>query len=132
MTAATSSGTLYVVSTPIGNLGDFSFRGVDVLGSVSLVLAEDTRHTRHLLDRYEIKAPTASYHQHNEAKMTPVLVARLTAGESLALVSDAGTPLLSDPGSRLVTAAIQAGIPVVPVPGASALLAGMIEASPIM
>ena len=100
-----SAGTLYVVSTPIGNMGDFSFRAVDTLRSVAAVLAEDTRHTRHLMDRYEIEVPLVAYHEHNEAKATPGLVARLLGGESLALVSDAGTPLLSDPGARLVRAA---------------------------
>jgi 16S rRNA (cytidine1402-2'-O)-methyltransferase len=119
-------GTLYVVSTPIGNMGDFSFRAVEVLKSVNVVLAEDTRHSRHLLDRYEIPTPLASYHEHNEAKMTPQVVERLRAGESFALVSDAGTPLLSDPGSRLVKAASDAGISVTPIPGASALLAALI------
>ncbi|MDB4875700.1 MAG: Ribosomal small subunit methyltransferase [Gemmatimonadetes bacterium] len=121
-----SAGTLYVVSTPIGNMGDFSFRAVEVLKSVSGILAEDTRHTRHLLDRYEIKTATTSYHEHNEAKMTPVLVARLRGGESLALVSDAGTPLISDPGARLIAAAIEAEVSVVPVPGASAMLAALV------
>jgi 16S rRNA (cytidine1402-2'-O)-methyltransferase len=120
-------GTLYVVSTPIGNMGDFSFRAVETLRAVSAVLAEDTRHTRHLLDRYEIKAPLVAYHEHNEAKATPALVARLLAGESLALVSDAGTPLLSDPGARLVRAAAAAGVRVSPVPGASALLAALVS-----
>ena len=122
------AGTLYVVSTPIGNMGDFSFRAVDVLKSVAMILAEDTRHTKGLLARYEISTPMASYHQHNEAKMTPTIVARVTAGESMALVSDAGTPLLSDPGERLVAACIDAGLPVVPVPGASALLAALVAA----
>ncbi|CAN5445640.1 16S rRNA (cytidine(1402)-2'-O)-methyltransferase [soil metagenome] len=120
-------GTLYVVSTPIGNMGDFSFRGVEVLKLVSAVLAEDTRHSRHLLDRYEIETPLIPYHEHNEAKSTPRLVARLVGGESLALISDAGTPLLSDPGGRLVRAAIDAGIPVTAVPGASALLAALVS-----
>lgn len=120
------AGTLYVVSTPIGNMGDFSFRAVEVLKSVNQILAEDTRHTRNLLDRYEIKTPAASYHEHNEAKTTPGLVARLERGESLALVSDAGTPLLSDPGGRLVRAAIDAGIDVVAIPGASALLSALV------
>jgi len=120
------AGTLYVVSTPIGNMGDFSFRAVEVLKSVNQILAEDTRHTRNLLDRYEIKTPAASYHEHNEAKTTPGLVARLERGESLALVSDAGTPLLSDPGARLVRAAIDAGIDVVAVPGASALMSALV------
>jgi 16S rRNA (cytidine1402-2'-O)-methyltransferase len=120
-------GTLYVVSTPIGNMGDFSFRAVETLRAVSAVLAEDTRHTRHLLDRYEIDAPLVAYHEHNEAKATPALVARLLAGESFALVSDAGTPLLSDPGARLVRAPADAGVRVSPVPGASALLAALVS-----
>ena len=126
MTADVGAGTLYVVSTPIGNMGDFSFRAVETLKRVGLVLAEDTRHTRHLLDRYEIATPSTSYHEHNEAKMTPSLVARLLRGESMALVSDAGTPLLSDPGARLVRAAIDAGVVVVPIPGSSALLAALV------
>jgi 16S rRNA (cytidine1402-2'-O)-methyltransferase len=117
---------LYIVSTPIGNMGDFTFRAVEILKAVAVVLAEDTRHTRHLLDRYEITTPLASYHEHNEAKSTPALIARLRDGESMALVSDAGTPLLSDPGSRLVKAAADAGITVTPVPGASALLAALV------
>ena len=119
-------GTLYIVSTPIGNMGDFSFRAVEVLKSVDLVLAEDTRHSRVLLDRYAIATRTASYHEHNEAKTTPALVERLLGGENLALITDAGTPLVSDPGQRLVRAAIDAGIQVVAVPGASALLAALV------
>jgi 16S rRNA (cytidine1402-2'-O)-methyltransferase len=119
-------GRLFVVSTPIGNMGDFSFRAVETLRSVALVLAEDTRHSRTLLDRHEIQTPMASYHEHNEAKTTPKLVERLASGEDLALISDAGTPLLSDPGLRLVRAAIDAGIAVVPVPGASALLSALV------
>jgi 16S rRNA (cytidine1402-2'-O)-methyltransferase len=121
-----NAGTLFVVSTPIGNMGDFSFRAVETLRSVSAILAEDTRHTRHLLERYEIDVPLVAYHEHNEAKTTPRLVERLVSGESLALVSDAGTPLLSDPGARLVRAAIDAGVHVSPVPGASALLAALV------
>ncbi|MGH9885103.1 MAG: 16S rRNA (cytidine(1402)-2'-O)-methyltransferase [bacterium] len=124
--APASAGTLFVVSTPIGNMGDFSFRAVEVLRSVAAVLAEDTRHSRHLLDRYDIETRMVAYHEHNEAKTTPRLVARLAAGESLALVSDAGTPLVSDPGARLVRAAAEAGIKVVPIPGASALLAALV------
>ncbi len=126
MTPESSPGTLYIVSTPVGNLGDFSFRAVDVLKSVSLVLAEDTRHTRNLLDRYGIQTRLASHHEHNEAKTAGALVDRLAAGESMALVSDAGTPLLSDPGARLVRAAIDAGVTVQPIPGASALLASLV------
>ena len=124
--ASTASGQLYVVSTPIGNLGDFSFRAVEVLRGVAQILAEDTRHSRTLLDRYEITTPVASYHEHNEAKMTPRVLERLREGESLALISDAGTPLLSDPGARLVAAALDAGLRVTPVPGASALLAALV------
>jgi 16S rRNA (cytidine1402-2'-O)-methyltransferase len=121
-----SGGTLFVVSTPIGNMGDFSFRAVETLRAVTAVLAEDTRHTRHLMDRYEIDVPLVAYHEHNEAKSTPGLVSRLLEGESFALVSDAGTPLLSDPGARLVRAATEAGVRVSPVPGASALLAALV------
>src|SRR5690348_1627684 len=122
------AGTLYVVSTPIGNMGDFSFRAVETLRDVSAVLAEDTRHTVHLLQRYGVTTPLVAYHEHNEARTTPGLVARLLAGESLALVSDAGTPLLSDPGARLVRAAVDAGVRVSPVPGASALLSALVAA----
>ncbi|MGH7678822.1 MAG: 16S rRNA (cytidine(1402)-2'-O)-methyltransferase, partial [Gemmatimonadaceae bacterium] len=118
-------GRLYLVSTPIGNLGDFSFRAVEVLRSARLILAEDTRHSRVLLDRYQISTPTAAYHEHNEARSAPKFVERLLDGDDLALITDAGTPLLSDPGHRLVIAAIDAGVEVVPVPGASALLAAL-------
>jgi 16S rRNA (cytidine1402-2'-O)-methyltransferase len=126
---AEGPGTLFVVSTPIGNLGDFSFRAVETLTQVAAVLAEDTRHSRHLLDRYGIRTPLIPYHEHNEAKTTPRLVARLEAGESLALISDAGTPLLSDPGARLVRAAADAGIAISAVPGASALLAALVSSA---
>jgi 16S rRNA (cytidine1402-2'-O)-methyltransferase len=121
-------GTLYVVSTPIGNLGDLTFRAVEVLRGVDLILAEDTRHARTLLARYEVGTRTASYHEHNESRTTPALLGRLRAGENLALISDAGTPLLSDPGARLVAGAIGAGLRVEPVPGASALLAALVAA----
>jgi 16S rRNA (cytidine1402-2'-O)-methyltransferase len=110
-------------------MGDFTFRAVEVLKSVATILAEDTRHTRHLLDRYEITTPLASYHEHNEAKTAPALIARLLDGEPLALVSDAGTPLLSDPGARLVKAAAEAGIHIAPVPGASALLSALVASA---
>src|SRR4051812_32546300 len=119
-------GTLYVVSTPIGNMGDFSFRAVEILKAVDVVLAEDTRHSKHLLDRYDITTKLLAYHEHNEAKTTPRLVARLLDCESMASVTDAGTPLLSDPGGRLVAAAVEAGVATVPVPGASALLAALV------
>ena len=118
-------GRLFVVSTPIGNMGDFSFRAVETLKAVDLVLAEDTRHSRHLLEHYDIDTPLAAYHEHNEAKTTPSILRRLEEGSDVALISDAGTPLLSDPGDRLVRAAIEAGVHVVPVPGASALLAAL-------
>ncbi len=107
-------------------MGDMSYRAVEVLSSAALVIAEDTRHSRRLLDHYEITTRCAAYHEHNEARETPRLVKRLQDGESLALITDAGTPLLSDPGARLVAAAIDAGLPVIPVPGASALLAALV------
>ncbi|MDQ3949652.1 MAG: 16S rRNA (cytidine(1402)-2'-O)-methyltransferase [Gemmatimonadota bacterium] len=126
MNAARPPGRLFVVSTPIGNMGDFSFRAVEVLRSAAVVLAEDTRHSRSLLDRYEVRTPTLAYHEHNEARMTPTVIERLQGGENIALISDAGTPLLSDPGARLVRGAIDAGVDVVPIPGASALLAALV------
>ncbi|HZK77991.1 MAG TPA: 16S rRNA (cytidine(1402)-2'-O)-methyltransferase [Gemmatimonadaceae bacterium] len=126
MTAPGVAGALYIVSTPIGNMGDMSFRAVEVLSSAALVIAEDTRHSRRLLDHYEIKTRCSAYHEHNEARETPRLVKRLLEGESMALITDAGTPLLSDPGARLVAAAIEAGVSVIPVPGASALLAALV------
>lgn len=126
VTGAATAGTLHLVSTPIGNLGDMSERAVTTLCSVAAVLAEDTRHSRPLLERFGIAVPLVAHHEHNEAKSTPAVVARLLAGESLALISDAGTPLLSDPGARLVHAAIAAGVRVSPVPGASALLAALV------
>ncbi len=118
-------GTLYVVATPIGNLEDLSFRAVRTLKEVDVIACEDTRHTRLLLDRYAIQTPMISYHEHNERRRAPELVARLAAGESVALVSDAGMPVLSDPGYTVVQEAIRAGIPVVPVPGPSAITAAV-------
>ena len=103
-----------------------SHRAVEVLASAALVVAEDTRHSRRLLDHYRIATPLSSYHEHNEAKATPRLIARLRAGDSIALISDAGTPLISDPGSRLVQAALEADVPVVPIPGASSVLAALV------
>src|SRR5687767_9943369 len=107
-------------------MGDMSFRAVEVLSSAALVVAEDTRHSRRLLDHYQITTRCAPYHEHNEARETPRLVKRLADGDTIALITDAGTPLLSDPGARLVAAAIDAGISVVPIPGASALLAALV------
>jgi len=119
-------GTLHLVSTPIGNLGDITLRALDILRSVDLIVAEDTRQSRKLLDRYEIRTPMVAGHEHNEASLAPRIVQRLAGGESVALITDAGTPLLSDPGRRLVDAAIAAGHPVSPVPGPSALLAALV------
>jgi 16S rRNA (cytidine1402-2'-O)-methyltransferase len=121
-----SPGSLYIVSTPIGNLEDITLRAIETLRGVTRILAEDTRHSRVLLDRYEVRTPVEAYHEHNEASATPRVIERLRAGETAALISDAGTPLLSDPGARLVRAAAEAGIPVVPIPGASALLAALV------
>ena len=118
-------GTLYVVATPIGNLADLSPRALDTLRGVSAVAAEDTRHTAVLLRHYGVQTPTVSLHEHNERQVVPRLVARLRAGEALALVSDAGTPLVSDPGRILVSEARSAGVPVRPVPGPSALPAAL-------
>ncbi|HJQ53866.1 MAG TPA: 16S rRNA (cytidine(1402)-2'-O)-methyltransferase [Gemmatimonadaceae bacterium] len=122
------AGTLFLVSTPIGNLGDMTYRAVEVLSSTALVIAEDTRHSRRLLDHYGIATPLRSYHEHNEAKETPNLIDRLLKGDSIALISDAGTPLVSDPGARLVDAALAHGVKVVPIPGASAVMAALVGA----
>jgi len=119
------AGTLFLVATPIGNLGDITYRAVRILTSVNAIACEDTRHTRKLLDHYSISTPLISLHEHNEADRSRQLVTRLCCGESIALVSDAGTPLVSDPGYRLVSLAVSASIPVVPVPGPSALLAAL-------
>ena len=127
-TPSGEGGALYVVSTPIGNLADMTLRGIETLRNVSIVLAEDTRHSRKLLDHFEVATPLVAHHEHNEAKSTPGFVLRMQRGESMAIITDAGTPLLSDPGARLVAAAIDAGIRVVPVPGASALLAALVAA----
>lgn len=118
-------GALFVVATPIGNLEDLSFRAVRVLREVKVIACEDTRHTRLLLQRHAIVTPLVSYHEHNERSRTPELVRRLRAGESVALVSDAGTPLLSDPGYTLIREAISSGVPVVPIPGPSAITAAL-------
>ncbi|MCU0624744.1 MAG: 16S rRNA (cytidine(1402)-2'-O)-methyltransferase [Gemmatimonadaceae bacterium] len=125
MTGAVVPGTLYLVATPIGHLGDCSPRAAEVLGGVDVVLAEDTRHTRPLLTHLGLSTPLEAVHAHNEGDVAARLVARLAAGGSAALVSDAGTPLVSDPGGTLVAAAIAAGVPVVPVPGPSAVLAAL-------
>lgn len=120
-----SPGTLHIVATPIGNLGDLSPRALETLRGVAAICAEDTRHTRQLLAHFGLERPLLALHQHNEDAQAAQLVARLQAGDSLALVSDAGTPLVSDPGFRLVRAARAAGIRVSPVPGACAAIAAL-------
>lgn len=118
-------GILYVVATPIGNLEDISFRALRVLREVALIAAEDTRRTARLLQHYSIPTPTTSLHEHNERSRVPGLIRRLTDGQSVALVSDAGTPVVSDPGALLITAAHEAGIRVEPVPGPNAAIAAL-------
>lgn len=120
------AGTLYLVSTPIGNLEDITLRALRILREEAAVIAcEDTRQTQKLLEHFSIRKPLVSYHEHNEMSRASELLERLERGESVALVSDAGTPLVSDPGFRVVTAAIERGVQVIPVPGASAALAGL-------
>jgi len=121
---ALNSG-LYIVSTPIGNLRDITLRALDVLKFADHILAEDTRQTSELLGHYNIKTSLSAYHDHNAAKRVPKIIERLNAGEVIALVSDAGTPLVSDPGYKLVSAALAGGVNVVPIPGASAVLAAL-------
>ncbi len=121
----TTLGVLYVVATPIGNLADITFRAVDTLKQVRLIAAEDTRHSARLLHRYGITTPLVSLHEHNEHERVDRLLERLLQGESVALISDAGTPLISDPGYRLVAEVRRRGIPVVPVPGPSAIIAAL-------
>jgi len=119
-------GSLYLVATPIGNLDDITLRALHVLREeVSLIACEDTRQTQKLLQHFEIRKPLLSYHEHNETQRGAEILAALARGDSVALVSDAGTPLVSDPGYRVVSEAIAHGIPVVPIPGASALLAAL-------
>ncbi len=118
-------GTLFVVATPIGNLEDITVRALRVLRSAAVIAAEDTRRTAHLLARHAITTPTTSLHEHNEPQKAPTLIARLLAGHDVALVSDAGTPTVSDPGSHLIREAVKSGIPVVPVPGPSAAVAAL-------
>lgn len=120
-----AAGTLYVVATPIGNLGDLSARAREVLSHVQLIAAEDTRHTRQLLQAFGIDTALTSLHEHNEMHKSEALIARLAAGESIALVSDAGTPLISDPGFDLVAAARARNVPMVVVPGPCAAIAAL-------
>jgi 16S rRNA (cytidine1402-2'-O)-methyltransferase len=119
-------GTLTLVATPIGNLGDITYRAVEILKSVDVVLAEDTRHSRRLLNHYAIATPLLPYHDHNEARVTPSIVERLQRGENVALITDAGTPGISDPGFYLVRAVLEAGVAVTMAPGASAVLPALV------
>ena len=119
------AGTLYIVATPIGNLEDITLRALRILKTVDLIAAEDTRRTRKLLTHYDIATPLTSYHDHSESTKAPALVETLLAGKNMALVSDAGTPCISDPGYRLVKSAAEVDIPIVPVPGPSMLTALM-------
>ena len=115
------AGVLHIVATPIGNLEDITLRALRILKEADLIAAEDTRHTRILLSQYDIRTPLISYHEHNEKMQAPKLVERLLRGENIALVSDAGTPAIADPGYRLIVEAIRAGVQVNPIPGPSAL-----------
>ena len=120
-----ADGVLYIVATPIGNLEDVSARALRVLGEVAVIACEDTRHSARLLSTYGIRTPTVSYFEHNEERRVPELMERLQRGESIALISDAGTPAISDPGYRLVSAALAAGIRVAAIPGPSAVIAAI-------
>ncbi len=119
------AGSLYVVSTPIGNLDDMTVRAVETLRSVGLVAAEDTRRTALLLKHFGLTTPTTSLHEHNETQKMPQLIRQLANGVDIALVTDAGTPVVADPGQRLIAKAVEAGIKVVPIPGASAVTAAL-------
>src|ERR1044071_2891567 len=121
-------GTLYHVATPIGNLADITHRALQVLKDVNLIACEDTRHTNKLLNHYSITTKTISYHEHNEQQRATHLIDKLKDGSDIAVVSDAGTPSISDPGFRLVRAAIENEIAVVPVPGPSALISALVAA----
>lgn len=120
------AGTLYLIATPIGNLEDITHRAVRLLGEVEVIACEDTRHTKKLLNHYGINTRTISYHEHNERERSRELIERLKSGADVAVVSDAGTPGISDPGFRLARIAINSGVQVVPVPGASALISALV------
>ena len=115
-----NKGTLYVVATPIGNMDDITLRALTILGQVDLIAAEDTRHTGKLMKYHNIKSRLISYHEHNEKERTPLLIERIESGSSIALVSNAGTPTVSDPGYMLLQSAVEKGIRVIPIPGVSA------------
>ena len=123
-----SSRTLYIVATPIGNLEDMTFRSLRILRSVNLIAAEDTRHTGKLLQHFQIDTPQISYHEHNTQQRIPLFLQRLQQGETIALVTDAGVPGISDPGLELVQACIEAGITVTPIPGACAIITALCAA----
>jgi len=123
--APTAEGGLYLVATPIGNLGDISLRALELLAAADLIACEDTRVTRKLTERYGIKTPLMAYHEHNAGEARPKLLARLAEGQAIALVSDAGTPLISDPGYKLVRETVEAGHAVTALPGASAVLGAL-------
>jgi 16S rRNA (cytidine1402-2'-O)-methyltransferase len=123
-----AAGKLFVVGTPIGNLGDITLRALETLKSADLIACEDTRRTQKLLNHYKIETPTISYHEHNEMTRAPELILEMEEGSAVALVSDAGTPVLSDPGFRLVHLAVRHKIPVIPIPGPSALVAALTAA----
>ncbi|MFB2896407.1 16S rRNA (cytidine(1402)-2'-O)-methyltransferase [Aerosakkonemataceae cyanobacterium BLCC-F50] len=118
-------GILYLVATPIGNLEDMTFRGIRILQTVDLIAAEDTRHTGKLLQHFQIKTPQLSYHEHNSQQRIPELLSQLSQGKTIALVTDAGMPLISDPGYELVKACVAQGISVVPIPGANAAITAL-------
>ena len=120
-----SDGTLFIVATPVGNLEDITFRAVRTLKEVDLIAAEDTRHSRKLLSHYDIETKLISCHEHNEADKTPGIINHLKNGLNIALISDAGTPTISDPGYKLVTGAAKEGITVIPIPGCNAAIAGL-------
>jgi 16S rRNA (cytidine1402-2'-O)-methyltransferase len=124
--ARTESGTLFIVATPIGNLADITLRALEVLRSVSLIAAEDTRHTRKLLSFYDIHKPLISYHSHNIRQRGPELLEKIAAGTSVALVADAGTPAISDPGTLLVRQALERNLPVAVIPGPTALVSALV------
>jgi len=117
--------SLYIVATPIGNLDDITFRAIEVLKTVDVILAEDTRHSKRLLNHYEISTPMRAFHEHNESQKSAAMINELLAGKTMALISDAGTPLISDPGYVLVSEAKKAGVTVVPIPGPSAIISAL-------
>ena len=119
------TGKLFIVATPIGNLNDISFRAIEILKNVDIVLAENTRHSKKLFTHFEISTPVGVFHDHNEREKTKAVISEIHSGKSIALVSDAGTPLISDPGYFLVSHAKKEGIDVVPIPGPSALITAL-------